>query len=269
MKNLIFTCMLLSLIGYGCSHYYYVPNIQNVPLFREKNEYRISGIYAEGDKSSSIEVQSAYSLTRNIGISANFLTAWGGEPPDKSYGKGYYFDGALGYFKPLGKYSIFEIYGGIGGCGQHHQYVSQLYNQSSGIYYQSLGTSDLSFVRSFVQPSFGVTFTYLDAAFSARISRLSFTNIDNHIYGNQDLSDELYNLSGKSHFFLEPAITLRAGWDVVKLQFQASYSKYLNKPEAYFGEEYHIGFGIILSLPAKNKKSAQVKSRFQKMEPKI
>jgi hypothetical protein len=44
MKQLTASFFLLAIFC-SCSHYYYVPSVQNVPLFREKNEYRFSGTY--------------------------------------------------------------------------------------------------------------------------------------------------------------------------------------------------------------------------------
>lgn len=78
MKNLTTTCFFLSVLLSSCSHYYYVPNVQNVPLFREKNEYRISGSYGFGDESSCAEVQAAYSVSDKIGIMTDFMSAKGG-----------------------------------------------------------------------------------------------------------------------------------------------------------------------------------------------
>ena len=92
MKNLTITILFYSVLLCSCSHYYYVSNVQNVPLFREKNEYRISGIYAVGDETTCAEVQAAYSVTGKIGIMADFMTAKGGNVSDNNWGKGNYFD---------------------------------------------------------------------------------------------------------------------------------------------------------------------------------
>jgi hypothetical protein len=68
----------------GCSHIYYVPGAQNVPLFREKDEFHISGSYGEGIESRCINIQAAYSLTDKIGIMTDFLSAKGGNPSDNN-----------------------------------------------------------------------------------------------------------------------------------------------------------------------------------------
>ena len=253
MKNLTITILFFSVMLSSCSHYYYVPNVQNVPLFREKNEYRISGSYGFGDESSCAEVQAAYSISDKIGIMTDFMSARGGTVSDNNWGSGYYFDGAIGYYKPLARSVVFEIYGGAGGSNQHHQYVNLNYN--NGTFSNSFGgTSDLSFMKIFVQPSLGLTYKAFDIAVSTRICRLSFINIDNSISGNTDIYNEVNNLSDKSHLFFEPCITVRGGWKYVKVQIQAAYSGYLNKPRLYFGEESHLSVGLYVAISGRYKK---------------
>lgn len=240
----------------SCSHYYYVPNVQNVPLFREKNEYRISGIYAGGNETTCAEVQAAYSVTGKIGIMADFMTAKGGNVSENNWGKGNYFEGAIGYYKPLGKSGVFEIYGGLGGSTQHHEYTILNYN-GGAISNSYGGEADLSFLKAFVQPSIGLTSKTFDIAVSTRISRVSFTNIDNSIYENPDLYTRVNTLSDKSHLFFEPCATVRGGWKYVKVQLQASYSGYLNRPKLYFGEESHISIGIYIAIAGRYMKDIQ------------
>jgi hypothetical protein len=223
-----------------------VPNVQNVPLFKEKNEYRFSGTYGEGDESTCVEVQAAYSVTDKIGVMTDFMSARGGTVSSKNYGKGNYLDGAIGYYKPIGRFGVFEIYGGLGGSNQQHEYTSAYYNQYNG-------TSDLSFIKLYIQPSFGLTFNVFDIALSTRICRLSFNNIYNNIYGNTNLYNELNTIANKNHLFLEPAITLRGGWKNVKVQFQAAYTSYLNNPKLYFFEEYHFSIGLDVTIAERYK----------------
>jgi hypothetical protein len=220
----------------SCSHYYYVQGVHNVPLFKEKNEFRISGTYGEGKESKAFEIQAAYSVTDNIGILTDYMSAHGGDVSDQNYGNGNYFDGAIGYYKPAGNVGVFEIYGGLGRGKQHHEY-----NLTSG-------TADISFTKLYIQPSFGITFKLFDIALSTRISRLSFNNLENKISGNTQLYNTIETLSDKNHIFFEPAITLRGGWKYVKLQIQAAYSGYLNNPELYIGEEYHLSIGLYCAL---------------------
>jgi len=252
MKKVSTASLILSVLLCSCSHYYYVPNTQNVPLFKEKNEYRLSGTLATGNESSSSEIQAAYSVTDHIGIMANYMSAKGGKISDyENWGKGNYYDGAIGYFKPVKKYGVFEIYGGLGGSSQHHHYITPFY--VNGTYTSSPGgTADLSFVKVFVQPSFGLTFKGFDIAASTRVCVLTFNSVLNQISGNVSENSALNNISNQSHLFLEPAITIRGGWKYVKLQLQASTSSYFNNPDLHF-ETYHIGIGLYIAIASRYK----------------
>jgi hypothetical protein len=242
---IIMTYIFLIILLSSCAHYYYVPNSQNVPLFKEKNEYRISGAYGAGDLSKAMEIQMAYSVTDKIGVMTNFMSVKGGSYFNKGYGKGNYLEGALGYFKPIKEWGVFEIYGGFGGGKQHHKY----YNSSDKL----LGSSNLSSVRIYLQPSFGLTYNKFDIALSARVCRLSFNNINSKGFENSasnykpDL-DKLYALSNKSHFFIEPALTLRGVWKNVKVQYQRSLSTYISKPKLDFGEDGHASIGLYIAI---------------------
>jgi hypothetical protein len=68
-------------------------------------------------------VQAAYSVAGNIGVMTNFMSAKGGYISDdnEDWGKGNYLGAAIGYYKLIEKYCVFEIYGGVGGCSHHHQ----------------------------------------------------------------------------------------------------------------------------------------------------
>jgi hypothetical protein len=243
MKNPIKAILCCAVLLNGCNHYYYVANIQNVPLFKEKNELRFSGAFSFGDESSCFEAQAAYSVTDKIGLMANYMHAQGGDVPGKDYGKGNYYEGGAGYYKPIGLDKVFEIYGGIGGGSQHHEYSSSYYGDYEG-------NAELSLVNLYIQPSFGFTYNFLDVAGSARFCRVSFTNIDNH-----NASDDINSLSDKSCLYLEPAITLRAGWKYVKMQVQASYAANINSPRIYIGEEAHISIGLYFTLAERLKKN--------------
>jgi hypothetical protein len=73
----LFMPLLIFLAGY--THYYYVPNVQNIPLFREKNEFCFSLLSGGAEESCSFELQSACAAGKNIEIMANFISAGGGE----------------------------------------------------------------------------------------------------------------------------------------------------------------------------------------------
>jgi len=247
MKIFLTAVLLLEVLLCSCSRYYYVPNLQNVPLFKEKKETRVSAAFGGGDESECFEAQAAYSITGNMGIMTNFMSVKGGDGSEPVNARGNYFDGALGFYKPAGRIGVFEIYGGFGRCNQHHEYGT------------GNGDSDLSFNNIFLQPSFGITLNFFDLAVSTRINRLSFLNIVNNINTYTTWYTELNNLTDKKHYFFEPSVTLRAGWKNVKVQLQYVYSNYLNDPRLYFGEESHISLGLYLSFADRYKKDVPEK----------
>jgi hypothetical protein len=258
MKKLT-TTFLLAVMFCSCSHYYYVPNVQNVPLFREKNEYRLSGTYGLGTETSCLELQGAYSVTGNFGVMTNFMSAKGIENSEESWGKGTYLDVAVGYYKPLRKSGVFEIYGGVGGSGQHHQYRSEFYDPGNPSYNNpNAGTSDLSFIKIFVQPSIGMTFSGFDFAFSTRFNRLSFTKANNQIdiLSNLHEFDRLdATVQTKNFLFFEPALTIRGGWKYLKVQLQGATASYLNN-EHYHFDQYHISIGFNVAIAKRYLKDA-------------
>ncbi len=241
IRNQALVLLFSAFMVCSCTHYYYVPNAQNVPLFKEKNEYRLSANYGLGDESSCAEIQAAYSPTSNIGITANFISAQGQDRSRPNKGQGYYIEGAAGYYRPLSNSAVFEIYGGLGSGNQHHTYYDIYNNQSNG-------TSGMSFNRLFVQPSIGLAFDEFDIAFSTRICKLSFYGIKNNIFNNTFEYDALRAISGRNYFFAEPAITVRGGYKNFKVQCQGVFSGNLNSPPGEFGEEFHFSIGMYFTI---------------------
>lgn len=249
--GLILSAFLFS----SCSHYYYVANIRNVPLFTEKNEYRASGSLAMGDETRSIELQGAYSVSKNIAIMAAYMHAKGESGSDRDSGKGNYFEVATGYYKPFKRNYVFEVYGGLGFSSQRHEYWESEIDPGSWIITDHYaGNSRLSFFRLFLQPSIGIAGKNVEVALSGRFCNLSFTGIDDNIY-NSPITDEFDIISGNSHWFFEPAITVRTGWENTKIQVQAGYSGILNS-QLTFAEELHMSAGIYFKFKGKTGKAA-------------
>ncbi len=241
--------LLLAALLQGCSHYYYVPNIQPVPLFKEKNELRFSGAYGGGMESNCLELHTAWSPTDKVGLMAGYMHAGGGDVEERDFGKGNYVEGAVGYYRPIEKYGVFEAYGGLGGGKQHHEYTRYRYNDNTGAYSDVYdGYADISLVKLYIQPSFGFTHSIVDAAFSSRLCFISFTDVDNHVSADNYEFDDISALTDKKYWYLEPAITLRAGWNNIKAQFQFCYSANLNSPRIFTGEEAHVSVGVYIIL---------------------
>jgi len=256
MKKL-YTYFFITVVCCSCSHYYYVPNVQNVPLFREKNEYQFSGAYGLGTETSCLEVQGAYSVTGNFAVQANFMSAKGIDNHEDSWAKGSYLDAAIGYYKPLRKSGVFEIYGGVGGSKQHHQYRNDIYIPGTpGYGILSAGTSEVSFIKLFVQPSVGMTFKGFEFAFSTRFNWLTFNQTDNNIdklLNEHEFEKLNATAQTKNFLFFEPALTIRGGWKYLRVQLQGATASYLNN-ENYHFDQYHLSIGLNVAIANRNLK---------------
>jgi hypothetical protein len=243
-------CIILT----SCHHTYYVSSIQNVPLFREKNEFHLAGSYAIGDESESGELQTAYSITNYLGIMANVMKTKTGNFEKMDYVSGLNYDFGIGFFRPIGSKAVFEVYSGYGRNRQHHEYSTSQYNSATGTdEFYSDGDAWLKYRRIYFQPSFGLATDHFDVAASVRLNQLWYTYINSDVVDHPEDIQILNMLNDRNHYMLEPAITLRTGWRYFKVQFQASYAKYLNnlddEDEFYdFVEGPHISCGLYLTL---------------------
>ncbi|MGE5406125.1 MAG: hypothetical protein ACM3NR_00325 [Methanosarcina sp.] len=226
----------------GCTHYYYVSNTQQVPLFTEKDELSCSGGMLIKYRTNSVELQGAYTLTDKIAVSAAFLHVDAKE--DFNWGKGNYFEAAAGYYKPVKNHRSFEIYGGIGGSKQKHGYQAEYLINDTLPRGEAGGISDMKFVKFFVQPSYGWKYKGFELALSARFNNLTFFDIDNKIIKNQLQFQYLREIENRNNFFFfEPALTIRFGTEHLKVQVQGLVDSYLNNGRNGL-EECHVSVGL-------------------------
>ncbi|OFY70642.1 MAG: hypothetical protein A3G23_07895 [Bacteroidetes bacterium RIFCSPLOWO2_12_FULL_37_12] len=250
-KLILFVIFILVLSISSCSHYYYMPNIQHVPLFIEKNEFRFSaskGI-GVGEKKNLVNTEAnvAYSMTKNLAFMTNFSYAYFGDKSySANYSSDYYLELASGYYKPFYSHVVFEIYGGFGNGNQHHKY--------------ELGAADFKFTKIFIQPSVGFTFNALDIAFSKRISNLNFYKVEQS--GGDRYGYESYNIDmirkNKNSFLNETALTTRLGWKKIKLQIQIQLSNNLSEPVLRFVDAV-ISFGVWFTITDRYSRDAYKK----------
>lgn len=228
----------------SCNRYYYIPEIKNVPLFKEKDEYRLSLNFAVTDDIQSADLQTAYSITDHFAVSSSLMFVEGrGYSEDNAidHGKGNYVDFALGYYKPIHNNIVFEVFGGLGTGSQYHQYLYR--STSSGVRtIMQSGTANLAFTNAFLQPSIGLTLDNMDIAITTSFKRLNFHQISNEIKPiNKENYDALALLSqNKSSFLIEPSFTVRFGWKYIKLQFQGVYSYNVSHSKLPFADERFI-----------------------------
>lgn len=242
----------VSLLLTGCAypHYYYSPNIQNVPLFDSGNIFLGQVSASAGVVNNCVELQAGYSLPGSVAVTAGFMTGGNSHPFDqfKDFSRLSYFEVALGYYKTFKKIAIFELYGGYGHNTQRHGFS---YVEYSGSYYFDRlpdGTADMSFSKIFIQPDIGIKVDWFEAAFSCRLSNLNFKNINSYetVYHLDELNILRQNTSP---WLLEPAFTFRGGSKYVRGQMQIGIAARLTNPDLeLMTESFRISMGLHIKL---------------------
>lgn len=234
----IISIALLSL--FSCSHYYYAPNKLNVPMFEKEKEFSASAAMSFGNELGAYEFQTAYAATNNIGIMANAIFA--DVTSGDEYGKGYLIEAGGGYFSPLNKYYVFDIYGGFGFGNVENGYGGQ------GNGFINSNYSELDFKRFFIQPSLGLTTRYIDIILSSRFAGLYYTDFyyPVNLY-ERDLEHLRYIEDNPFSMIFEPAATIRLGYKVLKFQIQIVYSLNINNPRLQ-QEEVNLNLGVCLLI---------------------
>ncbi len=225
---------------------YYAPNAHNVPLLRNKGDLRIMGGLQGGsvfEDNEGVDVQAAYAITDSIGAMINGNYSWGSNSYDEA--DGYFFEGGVGYFKPLSKRWSFEGFGGFGHGTEQHTY--------------NAGDANIRFTRFFLQPAIGFNSKYFEVALSFRLCHLYFYHYDPSNFAALDpevQSDLNYLDDHRASFLFEQALTLRAGLPNVKLQLQIGGSRNINNPDLEQAEGYAL-LGVFVDLDEAFKKKPQ------------
>lgn len=237
------TIVFLSFIIFATScKVMYVPNMVNVPLFKEKNEFR--------GTVSLWDYQFAYAPAKNIGLMANGYVRNSSFSDITNYSTSRnLFEGGIGYFNNLNEGFVFETYV-VGGVGNLSYNNSDIYTTPTVDKKFTTG-----FTRFFIQPSIGYTNDFVDVAFSTRIVKLGFNSIKNDGYTAQDLKDEnILDLDKTNYYFIEPTFTVRMGYKWCKIHLQAVYSNKVNfEPLNY--QKFSFNFGLHINIAPRLNKS--------------
>lgn len=212
IKHILF--LAVAAFAIGCSPKYYSPNTQNVPLLSQKGELNLT---AAGN-SNQVEFQGAYAITNSFAVQAN-----GGlfNPKDQDNGdggSGKFIEIGAGYYNPISEKIIFELYGLAGSGSVENDLRSRATSNPT-----TTGKISADIFRFGIQPNIGFKSKYFTAALSSRIVNLRYSNIDGSlIYDGAD--QENYLRDNNSNFLIEPALTIRGGVDLIKVQFQIGHS---------------------------------------------
>ena len=220
---------MIIVIGAGftsCSPKFYTPNTQNVPLISEKGEINLT-LSGNGNQ---VEFQGAYGIINNFAIKANGGLFIPSDLDNGNGGSGKFFEIGGGYFTPLKNNLVFEAYG-ILGFGSFENHLPSTTNNNP----QTVGDISANVFRVGLQPSFGYKTEHFSVALSSRIVNLSYSNVEGDlIFENVNQPNYLKNNS--SNFLIEPALTVRGGFEKIKLQLQYGYS--LNLSNSNFRQDH-------------------------------
>lgn len=231
---IIALCIMLTLNS--CTHYYYTANQHNVPLFKEKNEMRLSGAYLNGNEENGCEVQAGYAITKEAAIIANALVVNpnarlqnntpGASLGEIGKGSGQLYELGAGYYKPIpircaaiSKKFVYETYGVLG-LGN----ARNVYGNNTSYYVNA------NLLKAYVQPSIGFTTNLFDIIVSAKAGVLHTFGIRQNYpgavsdtlvqHGSGILTDIGILNQNRTSLLFEPAVTFRIGFKYVKFHFQ-------------------------------------------------
>lgn len=228
LKHALLLILPLSLSS--CSHYYYMPNMQQLPLLREKGEVRLA--YASSRESANLdaevnghEFQASGAVTDKVGVmlnSASFTSPW-------SEGKGRLIEVGAGRFAALGPHWTAEACAGIG---------------RGEVVYSGEQTA---LWRLFAQPSIGYASRNFDFAITTRFNYLDFDSprlTTVYPLRSEESDAALENQAAHGRFLVEPGFVLRAGTRTVKLQIQYVHSSNLSRPLPMLEDNISIGLHL-------------------------
>ncbi len=221
----------------GCSHCYYMPNMQQVPLFRARGEARLACASSSGGQdqlgqaeASGLELQSAYAVTDHIGLMLNALRLHDSSE-DGTRGTGRLIEGGVGYYHVLWDHLVFEGYAGAGRGDVRY------------------ADHQVAFSRGFVQPSIGFASRNFDIAVVGRFCYLDYgdpSSPSNAFTGGGALDPLILEQLTPQRWLIEPGFVLRAGSRSVKLQLQYCHAKNLGEPLKMIVE--NVSFGLQLNF---------------------
>lgn len=217
-----FGIVCISLLAIVSCTTYYVPNSQEIPLFTDKHEGRANAEFvAYQGLSKAFKISGAYSFANNFAATGNvFMISEIDDEKNsfyKSSHRGYSVGLGLINFIPIGKIYVFETTVGFAGGNAKNGYIN-----GGSI------ENKVNFVNFFIQPSIGLIKERFEIAISLKYNIHTYTDLNITLI-NSAKNQGILEQSGaiyydypinKTFHFLEPAFTIRYGWEDVKISLQ-------------------------------------------------
>ena len=216
--------LIILVVGIGffsCNPKFYTPNTQNVPLISDKGETNLT-LSGNGNQ---VEFQGAYGVTDNIALQVNGGLFNPSDLDNGNGGSGNFFEFGGGYFKPIDNNLVFETYAIVGlGSFENHLPSTTTSNPLTK------GDISANILRIGIQPNFGYKSNHFTAAISTRLVNLSYSDIKGDLIF-ENVNQSAYLKENSSNLLLEPALTLRGGFEKIKVQMQFGYSLNLSNSD--------------------------------------
>jgi len=223
----------------------YLPAAQNVPVFREKGEVKLSaGVY---------DYQVAYAVGRHTAVMVNaqnsdrLVREIMARPGSNNRVVSKMVEVGGGFFTDDKSTWTFETYGGL---GVFKTALRSDFQDTRPVYPGETALRDSSYTthlntrgaRFFLQPNLGFASKAIDIAFSTRITGLTFGSVTSVNFSAFTLKySSIGNLGDRLHLFAEPAITMRVGYKWIKMQIQTGISLQFTSAEV----PYNYLFGSV------------------------
>jgi hypothetical protein len=210
--------ILILAFGYilitSCDPIFYTPNTHNVPLITKKGEANLT----LAGNANQVEFEGAYGIANQFAVQASGGFFVPKDLDNGNGGSGKYFEVGGGYFKPVFEKFVFETYGIIGFGSMENHLPSTVASNP-----QTKGDISANILRYGIQPNFGFKSPHFSVAVSSRIVNLSYSNAKGDLI-YEGINETKYLGDNKNYFLIEPAITIKGGFDKIKLLLQYGYS---------------------------------------------
>jgi hypothetical protein len=212
----------------------YIPNNVNTPLLSKKHE----ATFNIGAGLNGADVQLSYAVSDDIGLLLNgsYLSDENKNHDGKNITyqeQQKYIEAAIGTFGSASENVVMEAYAG-GGYGKSASIDSYLLNNSKKIYGEG------EFYKLFLQTDIGLKGKILEGGVALRCAYIRFDKLRYETDFQFDKS-----LEG---FFFEPAVFMRFGGPIFKIQTQVGFSTKLNRKEFLIYEPLILSIGFIIRI---------------------
>ena len=229
-----FALLVGVVVTQGCNPIYYSPSTQLVPLLSGKGDHSV----AVAANNTRGELQAAYAVGDQFALGVNGGRFRQKDNTSGDGGSGTFGEVAVGYFQNISTHVVFETYGLYGmGSVENHFKSSVAANPGT----DGKISSDLT--RFGVQPALGYRGRLFEAAISTRIASLNYSNPHGTLVFDRQNQVSYLN-SNNQMWLVEPALTLRAGAQFLKLQLQVGRSVNLTNSD-FRQDKSHATLGIV------------------------